>query len=63
MRTVLIAVDRVEHETDLALLLVIDGEEVWCPKSVVEDVDEVSKGDEDVELNIAEWWCEREGLA
>ncbi len=62
MRTVLIEVERVERETELAFLFVVEGEEIWVPKSVVAEPDEVSEGDEDLELNIAEWFAERENL-
>jgi hypothetical protein len=62
MRTVLVNVDRVEHVTDDAFLFVIDGDEVWIPKSQVEDPDEIEIGDEDIGVNIAEWLAAREGL-
>lgn len=62
MRTVRVDVDRVEAETALALLLVVGAEEVWVPKSQIEDADEISVGDEEIEVEIAEWFCQQEGL-
>jgi hypothetical protein len=62
MRTVMIQVEEVRRETDLALLFVVDGEEVWVPKSQIEESDEISEGDEDIEVNVAEWFAEQEGL-
>lgn len=63
MDYVTIQVERVEAETDLALLLVIDEESVWVPKSLIEEPDDYEVGNEDVEVEIAEWFCKREGLA
>lgn len=62
MRTVIIDVERVKAETDLALLFVIDGEEIWVPKSCIEEPDEIAVEDEEIEVEIAEWFCQREGL-
>lgn len=62
-RTVTIAVEVVLRETDLALLFVIDDDEVWIPKSVIEDAETIDVGDEDIEINIASWFAEKEGLA
>ncbi len=62
MDTVTIQVERVAAETDLALLLVIDAEEVWVPKSCISDPDEIAVGDEEIEVNVAEWIAQREGL-
>ena len=50
-----IHVDSFEHETDLALLFMIDGDEVWIPKSVVVDWD-------DDFVDLPTWWAEKEGL-
>ena len=54
-----------KHYTDRAVLLEIDGEDRWIPRSVIEDgfdpSDENAKGDE-VELQIKSWFAEREGL-
>jgi hypothetical protein len=37
-------------------------DEVWIPRSVVEDGEQFMKQDEDVTVSIAEWFCEQEGL-
>lgn len=62
MDTVLIEVERVEGETDLAFYFVIDGEKVWLPKSQIEEPDEIAVGDEQIEVNVAQWLAEKEGL-
>jgi hypothetical protein len=62
MHTVTIEVDRVKHVTDDAFLFVIDGAEHWIPKSCCDDPDGIDKGDEDIEVEIAEWKAEQEGL-
>jgi len=49
-------------ETDLAILVDIDGEEIWIPRSQIEDDSEVvEKGDEGT-LIISGWLAEQEGL-
>jgi len=68
MRTVTVNVDEVLHETDLALLFLLSSsngnqQEIWVPKSVIEDADDISVGDSDVEIEIAEWFTEKEGIA
>jgi hypothetical protein len=62
MRTVLIQVEEVKVETDLAFLFVIDGDEVWVPKSVIDEPDDIEVRDEEIEIEIHEWWASREGL-
>jgi hypothetical protein len=77
MRTVLISVAEVKRETPLAFLFVLPGdadgvgldcederERIWVPKSVIDDEGEgIEAGDEDIEVNVAEWFAEKEGLA
>lgn len=63
METVVVAVDEIRAETQLAFLLIIDGDEYWVPKSVIAEADVYEVGDTDYDLEIAEWFCEREGLA
>jgi len=77
MRTVLVAVAEVKRETDLAFLFVLPGdvdgdgldteddrERIWVPKSVIDDEgDGIEVGDDDIEVNVAEWFAEKEGLA
>lgn len=63
MRTVTLRVAEVLRETDLALLLLLDDDdEHWVPKSVIEDADDITTGDTDLEVQVAEWFCEKEGL-
>ena len=47
--------DGVLHETDAAVLVEIDGEERWIPKSVTEDWDGTT-------ATVAVWWLEKEGM-
>lgn len=49
-------------ETDLAILVDIEGEEFWIPKSQVHDDSEVyQEGDEGL-LVISKWIAEKEGI-
>jgi hypothetical protein len=50
MATVTLSIALVLRETDLAFLFRLDdNSEVWVPKSVVTDADEIAEGDEDFE--------------
>ncbi len=61
--TVTFQVERVEAETDKALLVDIEGEKVWVPKSMIADESEVfSKEHGDGDLIVSAWWAERRGL-
>lgn len=57
-------IDDVEcvKETEKALLLVIDGDEVWCPKSVIGDDSDIQGDGDTGRLVVQEWWAEKEGL-
>lgn len=46
-------------ETDNAVLILIDNEEKWIPKSQLEDWPD--KGEEG-EIIITKWWGEKEGI-
>jgi len=49
-------------ETDKAILVEIEGEEVWIPQSQVDDDSHVwAKGDEGL-LIISDWIAEQKGL-
>jgi hypothetical protein len=51
------------RETDKALLCLIDGEEVWVPKSQIHDDSEVySLENGDGMLIVTMWWAEQKGL-
>jgi len=53
--TTVVDVDKFEHETDRALLFIVDGENLWVPKSVARDYD-------DDHVEVALWWAEKKGL-
>lgn len=61
----MVGVAEIKAETDAAFLIKLpdghcdkDGKsEFWVPKSQVEDAEDFSKGDVDVEMPIAIWWC------
>lgn len=57
-----IGVEEVLNETGMAYLFVIDGEEVWIPKSQMEDSDAVCVGDTEVEVEISQWLCEEKWI-
>lgn len=50
------------YETHLALLVEIDGEEVWIPKSQIEADSEVRKKEDEGTLVISGWFAAQEGL-
>ena len=54
---------KVLQETDKALLIDLEGEPVWVPKSCIdfEESDVERVGDEGI-LMVQEWWAEKEGL-
>lgn len=53
--TTRIDVDGFEHETAMACLFKVDGEDLWIPKSVIDDWS-------DDWVDVATWWAEKEGL-
>ena len=46
--------------TDKAVLIVVDGEEQWVPRSVCLDGDSLNVGDED--LVVENWWLRKAGI-
>ena len=52
-----IAYDYEEGDTDKARLFIIDGRDVWIPKSVIDEEDE-----EENTVSVKEWWALKEGL-
>lgn len=62
MDYVLIEADCIKAATDRAVLAVIDGEEHWIPRSVIEDGDDIVAGGDPEELSVAEWFVNKEGL-
>jgi CMP-2-keto-3-deoxyoctulosonic acid synthetase len=56
-------VTEVLRETDKAILVNIEGEETWIPKSVILDQSEVySEKNGNGTLIVKYWWAEKEGL-
>ncbi len=62
MKTRPVFVEEILRETDAAFLFQIDGEEKWVPKSVLEGADTFDLGDEDVEVEVAVWFADKEEL-
>ena len=57
-------VDEVKAETDRAILVEIEGEEAWVPRSIIHDDSEVySKEHGEGTLVVPRWWAEKRGLA
>lgn len=52
----------VEHETDSALLCLIDGQKIWIPKSHIRDESEVYEKGTEGKLVISEWIAEQKNL-
>lgn len=50
------------HETEQAILCVVDEEEVWIPKSQIHDDSEVHKAGTSGRLIIPEWLAAKKGL-
>lgn len=49
-------------ESDKALLVNIEGEDRWIPKSQIDDDSEVFAQGHSGMLVVNEWWAEKEGL-
>jgi hypothetical protein len=56
--------EAVKAVTDRAVLFVIEGEEVWIPKSQIspDDVDQYEPGDGDGSVSVSEWIANEKGL-
>ncbi len=62
--TVSFDVETVEAETEKAILVEIEGEKEWVPKSqITEDSEVYSKKSGGGELIVTRWWAEQAGLA
>lgn len=55
-------VDEIIKETNLAFLLLIDGEELWMPKNQVADSEDYKEGDKELTISITEWIAKQKGL-
>jgi len=61
--TVSFEVERIEAETDKAILVDFDGEKTWVPKSQIHDDSEVwSKENDSGTLIVTRWWATKNGL-
>ena len=49
-------------ETDAALLVTIEGEEVWVPKSQIDGSSDIQETDDTGTLVLNEWWAIEKGL-
>jgi hypothetical protein len=54
---------KVEKETEMALLVEIEGDKYWVPKSQVHKDSEVNEEGDEGTLITTRWWAEKEGLA
>lgn len=52
----------VSRETEKALKVFNDDNQVWVPKSVIHDDSEVYKLGTSGDLVVAEWWAEKNGF-
>ncbi|WP_048647528.1 hypothetical protein [Nitratireductor soli] len=50
----------ITRATDAAVLVDLDDQEIWIPRSVCLEGDTLDVGDTD--LIVADWWLEQEGL-
>lgn len=57
-----VKVDKIIHETDEAFLCDISDEETWIPKSQVDEPEAYEEGDEDIDMNVTLWFCEKKGI-
>ena len=53
---------RAIRATDSALLVAIDGREVWIPQSQIDDESEVYEVGQEGELVISEWLATQKGI-
>jgi len=60
-KTIEIDIDRIKLETDKAILVIIDDEEIWLPKSQI-TYNENHDLDKPQEIEISEWIAEQKGL-
>jgi len=56
-----IEVDEIIKETELAVLCVIDGEEVWLPRSQIDGGDDLDEGFSGT-IQLADWLARERGL-
>ena len=52
----------VEKETEMAILVEIEGDKYWLPKSQIHEDSEVKEEGDEGTLVTTHWWAEKEGL-
>jgi len=61
--TVSFEVNGIKSETDKAILVELEGEEYWVPKSVISEDSEVwSRESESGTLIVEKWWARKNGV-
>ena len=50
------------RETDAAFLFNDGTQDFWCPKSLIDNIGEINEFEDAVDVEIAVWFCEKEGL-
>lgn len=53
---------KVEHETPSAILVVVDEEPIWFPKTQIDDESEVWREGHEGTLIVSEWIAKQKGL-
>jgi hypothetical protein len=61
---VTVEVERVKRESQsgLAVLLVIDGRDIWVPRLVIREPEMVDAGATKIDVEIAQWFVEKEDI-
>lgn len=56
--------DEIRRETDKAVLVNIDGDDYWFPKTTLSIVccNDIENGDNPVTLKVAQWFADKEGF-
>lgn len=54
--------DKVVKETEKAILVNIEGRDIWVPKSQILENSEVTEAGDDGTIVLSTWFCEKEGL-
>lgn len=58
-----VPVERVKRATEKAILVVVEGEDIWIPRSEIHDDSEVWDEGHDGTLVIPLWLAEQKGIA
>jgi hypothetical protein len=62
MDWVYVDADKIVKITDKAMLVLIDGQEVWLPLSQLHEVERYAEGDEDITIAMSDWLAKQKGL-